>query len=252
MVNKTMRLIIINCLLTLFCALISSSLYAQFNDSTHYYFNFASAGSINKTQDGKSHLLNNGLRFSVKKKSFVSNFGSSWIYGKQNSKLTNNDFSTTLDFNLYSTLPNFYYWGLANYNTSYSLNINNQLLTGLGIAYNILDKENQKLNISNGILYDNSDITLNSDEREIYSSVRNSFRLSFKFTIKQLIILESTSFLQSSLNYKNDYILRSANSVSFKLNQWLSLTSALNFNKITRTERENLLMSYGLKLEKYF
>lgn len=239
-------------LITLICAFTSPDLFAQFNDSTQHYFNYSSTGTINKTQDGNAYLLNNGLKFSIKKKSFVSNFGSSWIYGKQNSSLTNNDFSTTLDFNLYKTFPNFYYWGLANYNTSYSLNINNQLLTGLGIAYNLIDQENQKLNISNGILYDNSDITLDNEVREVYSSVRNSFRLSFKFTIKELIILESTSFLQNSFNYKNDYILRSANSIGFKLNQWLSLNSALNFNKISRTDRENLLVSYGLKLEKYF
>ncbi len=239
-------------LITLFCALMSSNLFAQFNDSTQHYFNYLSAGTINKAQDGNAYLLNNGLKFSIKKKSFVSNFGSSWIYGKQNSNLTNNDFSTTLDFNLYKTFPGFNYWGLANYNTSYSLNINHQLLTGLGVAYNIIDKENQKLNISNGILYDRSDIVLDNEMREVYSTARNSLRLSFKFTLRKLIILESTSFLQNSLNYRNDYIIRSTNSLGFKLNEWLSLNSALNLNKISRTNRENLLLSYGLKLEKYF
>lgn len=241
-----------NSFVTLSFLLFCQTAFSQFNDSTHYYFNFASTGSLNKTQDGKTQLLNNGLKFSINKKDIVANFGSGWIYGKQNSKLTNNDFSTTLDFNLYKTFPHFYYWGLANYNTSYSLNINNQLLTGLGVAYNLIDKKNQKLNISNGILYDKSDIILDTDIREIYSSFRNSFRLSFKFIIKDFIGLESTSFAQNSLNYKEDYNIRSSNSLNFKINKWLSLSSSLNYNKVNKTKRENLLMSYGLKVERYF
>ena len=65
-----------------------------------------------------------------------------WLYGKQNKALSNNDFSTTMNFNLYKTFPHFYYWGFVNYNTSYSLKIKNQLLAGGRIAYNFLDKTN--------------------------------------------------------------------------------------------------------------
>jgi len=234
-----------------FLFLAQTKVFSQFSDSTHYYFNYASTGSANKTQDGNAYLLNNGLKFSVQKKSITANLGSSWIYGKQNSNLTNNDFSTTLDFNLYQT-SRFYYWGLANYNTSYSLKINNQLLTGLGLAYSIIDKPKQKLNISDGILFDRSDLLLEGDVQEIYSTFRNSFRLWLKFTIWNLVTLESTSFIQNSLEYKDDYIIRSGNGISVKLNNWLSLNTSYNYNKISRTKRENMLLSYGLKLEKYF
>jgi hypothetical protein len=239
-------------LITLIFVLITAKLFAQFNDSTHHYFNYSSTGSINKTQDGNAYLLNNGLKLSIKKKSFVSNFSNSWIYGKQNKSLTNNDFSSTLDFNLYKTLPRFYYWGLANYNTSYSLNINHQLLTGLGVAYNIIDKENQKLNISNGILYDRSDIVLDNELREVYSTARNSFRLSFKFTIWSRVILESTSFIQNSFEYKDDYIIRSASGISVPLAKWVAFTTNFTYNRFNRTARENMLLNYGLKVEKYF
>jgi len=239
-------------LITVIFALITSNSFAQFNDSTHHYFNYTSSGSINKTQDGNAYLLNNGLKFSVKKRSFVSNFSNSWIYGKQNKALTNNDFSTTLDFNLYKTLPHFYYWGLANYNTSYSLNINNQLLTGLGVAYNIIDKENQKLNVSNGILYDRSDIVVDNEIREIYSTARNSFRLSFKFTVWSRVILESTSFIQNSLEYKNDYIIRSNSGISIPLTKWIAFNTNFTYNRFNRTARENMLLNYGLKVERYF
>jgi hypothetical protein len=247
-----MDAVIRNNFFTLIFILLSPSLFAQFNDSTHHHVSYASTGSVNKTQDGNAYLLNNGLKFSVKKKSFVSNFSNSWIYGKQNKALTNNDFSSTLDFNLYKTLPHFYYWGLANYNTSYSLNINHQLLTGLGVAYNIIDRENQKLNISNGILYDRSDIVLENEMREVYSTARNSFRLSFKFTAWKRVVLESTSFIQNSFQYKNDYIIRSSSGISIPLANWVAFTTNFTYNRFNRTARENMLLNYGLKVEKFF
>lgn len=235
----------------IFTFLIYNDAFSQFTDSTHYYFNYTSTGSINKTQDGKSYLLNNGLKFSVQKKRITANLGSSWIYGKQDTNLTNNDFSVALDFNLYQT-PRFYYWGLANYNTSYSLKINNQLLSGLGLAYNLIDKPNQKLNISEGILFDRSDLLVDGDVQEIYSTFRNSFRVWFKFILWEIITLESTSFIQNSLEYKNDYMIKSNSGASLKLNNWLSFNTNFNYNMNSRTDRENLLLSYGLKLEKYF
>ncbi len=235
----------------IFTFFVAEAAFGQFTDSVHYYFNYASTGSINKTRDGKSYLLNNGLKFSVQKKRITANLGSSWIYGKQDVNLTNNDFSVALDFNLYQT-QRFYYWGLTNYNSSYSLKINNQLLTGLGLAYNLIDKPNQKLNISDGILFDRSDLLLDGDIQEVYSTLRNSFRLWFKFAIWKIVVLENTSFIQNSLEYKDDYSIKSNSGVSLKLNSWLSFNTNLNYNKISRTDRENLLLSYGLKLEKYF
>lgn len=231
---------------------LGSNAFCQYNDSTHYHFNYGSTGSINKTQNNNAYLLNNSLKFGVQKKRITANLSGSWIYGKQNSKLSNNDFSTALDFNWHSSLPRLYYWGLANYNTSVSLKINNQLLTGLGVAYNLIDRPNQKLNISDGILFDKSDLLLTGDIREIYSTFRNSFRLWFKFTMWELVTLESTSFIQHSLNHPDDYILRSANGLSIKLNNWLSFNTSYNYNRIDRTKRENMLLSYGLKIDKYF
>lgn len=244
-------------MLRFFCSLLLISFtkigYSQFNDSTKYYANFASAGSINKTQDGSSYLLNNGFQFQIRKETIESNFYSNWIYGKQNQKLSNNDFSTALDFNIYNKkAPNLYYWGLTNYNTSYSLKINNQLLTGAGLAYNIINKSNQKLNISDGILFDRSDIILADTTREIYNTWRNSFRLSFKFSVNKIITLQSTSFIQSSFDKKDDYIIKSNNGINMKLTNWLSFETKYTYNKISRTKRENQLFSYGLKLEKYF
>ena len=226
--------------------------FAQFTDSTNYVVNYSSTGSLNNTNDGKSYLLNNGLKFGVRKKSVSLNFNNKWIYGKQNRQLTNNDFSSSLDFNLYKTLPHFFYWGLVNYNTSKSLKVNNQLLAGAGIAYSIYDREDAYLNISDGILFDSSDLTLDNEIKDIYHTYRNSLRLSFRFVISKIIIVNSSSYFQSSLSNGSDYIMKSDSSLAFKVNKWLSLTTAFNFNRVAITDRQNSLLSYGLSFERYF
>jgi len=141
---------------------------------------------------------------------------------------------------------------LANYNTSYSLKVNNELLAGAGIAYSIIDRKNAYLNVSDGVLYDTSDLTLPDNNRDVYQTYRNSFRLSFKFGIDDKLELNSKSFLQNSFQNSSDYIIKSTTNFSFKLNKWLDLTTALTYNRQNRTQGENLLFTYGLTLEKYF
>lgn len=236
----------------LFLIFLQNLAFGQFNDSTQYHALFNSTGSINRAKDGSSYLLNNQVRFEIKKKKVLLNFGNNWAYGKSNSTLTNNDFTSSLDFNLYGKRRDFYYWGLATYNTSYSLRINNQLLSGAGIAYSIVDRPNAYLNISDGILYDLSDLHLNDSTRVNYHTYRNSLRLQFRFIIKELLSLDGGTFWQPSLTRKRDYNIRSSFSLGFKLNSWLSLNTSLAYNKIEVTNSENLLMTYGLKLEKWF
>jgi hypothetical protein len=228
------------------------SAYSQFNDTTFFHTAFQSSGSINKTNDGTAYLLNNAFRFNVKKKDVSLNFNNNWIYGKQNGNVSNNDFSTSLDFNLYKTFPHFFYWGLANYNTSYSLKINNQLLAGAGVAYSFFDSPNTYLNISDGILFDSSDLMLANNVRDKYETYRNSLRLSFRFNIKDRIVIDGSNFLQNSMQRQSDFIIRSVTNLSFKVQKWLSLTTSLNYNRVNRTNSENLLFTYGLTAEKWF
>ena len=225
---------------------------AQFTDSTQYSVSYTSTGSINKTNDGNTYLLNNVAKIGVRKKTFNMNFSNSWVYGKQNRDLTNNDFTSALDFNLYSSVPHFFYWGLANYNTSKSLKINNQLLAGAGVAYSFFDTKNAYVNISDGVLFDSSDLLLEDDVPDVYQTYRNSFRIVFKFTIREFIVLDNSTFFQPSLKKWEDYNFRSNSALSFKMNKWLSLTTALNYNRVSRTDRENLLLSYGLSFQKFF
>src|ERR1700761_1994602 len=238
----------------LFCIgmLLCNYARAQFNDTVNYHIGLVPSGSINRTNDGTTYLLNNLLKFNIKKKDVSLNFTNNWIYGKQNTTLTNNDFSSLLDFNLFKTFPHFFYWGLMNYNTSYSLKINNELLAGAGIAYSFVDTKTSWFNISDGLLYDQSDLILPSNLRDVYHTYRNSLRVSYRFNFKDIFILDGSNFLQSSLDRRTDYIIRSTTNLNLKLKKWMSLTTSLNYARQNRTQSDNLLFTYGLTIEKYF
>lgn len=224
---------------------------AQFSDTVFYYAGISSTGTFNKTITNSSYLFNNGLRLGAKKKSLVMNSTNKWLYGVQNNKQTNNDFSSAWDFNLYKTFPHFYYWGMLNYTASYSLKINHQFQGGFGLAYNIIDRPNLVVNLSDGIIYDYSDLNTN-EGREIYGTPRNSFRLHIKWNIKEVLVFRGNGFLQNSLEDQEDYIIKSDASLSVKIKKWLSLTSAFNYNRMTRTNSENIFVTYGIVIEKYF
>ncbi|MES2893235.1 MAG: DUF481 domain-containing protein [Bacteroidota bacterium] len=228
------------------------NVYPQFNDSTHYLLRYATTGILNRTNETSAYTITNGLRFSVNKKAISLNSTSNWIYGEQQKRLTNNDFSTALDLNVFSKLDRMYYWGLGTYETSYSLKVNNRAQAGLGIAYSIVDRPDLFINVSDGILYEFADLKLSDTTRDIYRTFRNSFRFRVRYAFKERVSFESTSFLQNALQKNDDYIFNSTNTLSIKIAKWISLTSMLKFNKVNRTNRENLLLTFGLTAEKYF
>lgn len=232
----------------LFSFFLATQTKGQFNDTTNYRLVVSSAGSINSTESGTAYLLNNGLNLGLKKKSFVFNANNAWLYGKQNGSVTNNDFSSSLNFNLYKTFPHFYYWGLVNYNTSISLKLNHQLLAGVGIAYSIVDQDEAYLNISNGILYDKSNLIAS----QTYHTYRNSLRLQYHFVVGKIFTFDGSNFLQNSFTREGDYIIRTTNTFGVKLRQWISLTTSLSYNKLNVTRSENLILTYGLTFDKYF
>jgi hypothetical protein len=225
---------------------------AQYSDSTTYYMNYSFTGSINRTNDGNSHLLNNGIRLGMKKKKISMNFNNSYVYGNQNNQRSNNDFLSTFDINFYPNVKHFYYWGLATYNSSYSLKINNQWMAGAGVAYSILDRENAYVNLSDGLLVDHTDLDLSNGITDRYETLRNSFRVNYKFVFAKSLVFNGSNFIQNSLSVKSDYIIKTTNSMSYKLNKWLNLTAQLDYNYINRNKRDNLLLTYGLSFERYF
>jgi hypothetical protein len=233
--------------------LLSQSCFCQFNDTTNYYTNLISTGIFNKTSDGRSYILNNSLRFSVYKKNISFNSTSGFIYGEQQGKLSNRDLFSTLDFNALKKSNRVYVWGLASYEKSYSLKINNRLQAGAGPGYTLIDRKNAVVVISDGILYEKGDLETGAEgENQVYEILRNSFRIKFRLLMKDKIVFENTDFIQHALSDRHDYIIRSQTNFSFKLLRWMSLTIGLTYNKLSRTERENLLFNFGFSLERYF
>ncbi|RFM30718.1 DUF481 domain-containing protein [Chitinophaga silvisoli] len=237
---------------TIFILFFCGTAFAQFSDSIHYYGKFASTGSINQTNEGNSYLLSNMFKVGVSKKKIVLNGSGSWVYGQSNGELTNNDFSSSLDFSLFRAVRQIYYWGLANYDKSFSLKINDRFQAGAGIAYNFLDRKTTYLSVSDGFIWEKGDLFIEDTIHDVYDAVRNSFRVSYKFVFKELITIDGTHFFQPNITDISDYNLKSVNSIAFNLRKWLAITASMTYNKVTRTGRENLLFTYGLTLEKYF
>jgi hypothetical protein len=225
---------------------------AQFNDSIHYHVRFSSAGVINQTNDGNSYVLTNSFNLNAKKKNVVFNASLNWIYGESQQTLTNNDFGAHGDVDLYKGRHKLYSWALITYDKSYSLQINNRLQVGAGVAYNFIDSPDLRINLSDGFLYEKGDVDDPEIGHDLYSIPRNSLRLVYHWSIKDRFIIDGAHFYQPSLLSIGDYIIQSSSSLSLKLKKWLSITAALTYNMVSRTERETLLFTYGFIVEKYF
>jgi hypothetical protein len=221
---------------------------AQNPDTSVYHLTHSTTGFVNRTTDGNSYLVNNNLRFNISKKRISTNSTNSWVYGSQESGLTNNDFSSTLDFNLFKSVSKFYYWGLATYDKSYSLKINNRVQTGLGIGYTVIDNKKIYLVFSDGPLYETSKLYDTSQ----YETVRNSFRIRYRMVIRKNITIDGVNFHQQSFLSGKDYIIKSTNTLSVKLNTWLSLIVAVQYNKLNITQKETLLCNFGFTFDRYF
>lgn len=167
--------------IVLFMIFISRQSFSQFNDSVQYYIYYSFAGVINKTNDGKSYVLNNVFRFSISKKIITLNTTNSWKYGEQQAKRKpNNDFSSILDVDLYKNTRRLYYWGLANFDKSYSLKLNNRIQAGAGLGYTFLQSSKANLVFSDGIIYERSDLQNTDNTSNTYATFRNSARLKFR------------------------------------------------------------------------
>jgi hypothetical protein len=229
------------------------SAHAQFSDSLTHRVRLSTSGTFNKTSDGLTYLLNNSGGFSVKKKQFVMNSNASWLYGGTLEKMTNNDVNASVDFNVYSKkVPDLYYWGLVNFTSSFSLKINEQIQSGAGLAYRIFNKEDLMFSVSDGLIFETSNI-IQPDSVELrYETVRNSLRLQLNWKHKELVTVTGSGFWQPSLTYRNDHIVTSNLNVGFKVWRWVTLNTALNYNLISRTRKENFILTYGIAFERFF
>lgn len=226
--------------------------YCQFNDSVHHHFAFTSTGVYNRTKDQKSFVLNNAVTYGINQKRIAFNTGASWIYGIQNKQLSNNDFSAAATVDYLKDVQRFYYWGLVNYDESYSLKINYRFQSGAGVGYTFVKRPNFDFEVSDGFLFETSDLTDPVIGKDVYQTVRNSLRVKYRWSYNKKFSLEGTDFYQPSIASFDDYIIRLNNKLSVKLNKWLAVDAVMTYNKISRTNRENLLVTFGLTVENYY
>jgi len=226
---------------------------AQFSDTVNYYINFSGTGNLNRTNTGTTYLLNNVLRFQVDKKKVSLNSMVSHLYGQNPQSKTNDDLLAILNLDVLKGVQKFYYWGLADYEKSFSLKVDNRFQAGAGVGYTFVNNANANLELSDGFLFETVDLSI-SDQRgqTSYQVVRNSARLKYRFIIKGIFRFEGTNFYQPSLSDGRDYILKLNNNFSVNLYKWLHLTTSFNYNRQNITATENLFLSYGLMVEKYF
>lgn len=226
--------------------LLSFNAYSQ--DTTKYSANLTSTGSINKTFNSNTSLFENNLNLGVKSRDFMLNSTSDWAYGRQSGQLTNNDFSSTIVTDIYTKNHHVFYWALATFNTSYSLKIVNQFIGGAGIAYNFVYTKHVRVNLSEGVVYDEANLR---NPILDYQILRNSLRFSYHFHYDNLS-LDGSNYLQNAFSDYHNYIIKSNTAFSIKLQKYISFVTALNYNDFTVNHHENLLLTYGLTLSKEF
>jgi hypothetical protein len=228
--------------------------FAQFNDTVSHYLNFIGTGNLNRTTPGgTSYLLNNVVKFQIDKKIISLNSFASHIFGSNPTSKTNDDFLAIVNLDVLKGVQKLYYWGLTSFEKSFSLKVDSRFQAGAGVAYSFFRSDKATLELSDGFLYETSDLGITDKlGRTSYQTVRNSLRLKYRFIIKDIFRLDGLHFYQPSLADGSDYILKLNTSLSVRLYKWLNFTTVFNYNRQNITATENLLITYGLSLEKYF
>lgn len=236
------------------CAQQQDTVFAKAKDTTLYRLGFTGTGNFNKTAaNGSTYIFNNAVRFNIEKRILTVNTHSSWIYGQNTTGKTNNDFLTVLDADLFKNTNQLYYWALGAYEKSFSLKIFDRYQVGAGLGFTVVDSKKINVVISDGLLYEKSALReVDKYGRNRYETVRNSFRLKNRLVISDLITVDGVHYLQNSLSDKEDYIIRTTNTVAFRFKKWLSFTIGLTYNKMNFIEAENLLFTYGIVMENTF
>lgn len=225
---------------------------AQFNDSIFHLVNLHSTGTYAKTNDARSYVLNNLVKFGYVKSRLTLQLTSGWIYGEQSGSTINNDYSTVFEFDFLKQQRKLYYWGMGNFDKSYSLKIDYRFQAGAGLGYNFVRNEKMSLILSDGLLYERGDLTDSELGQVTYGTWRNSLRLKYRWVTESIITLDGSAFVQHSLSDIDDVIIKSSSTLSVRVKKWISITASLTYNRITSSRRENLIATYGIVLERYF
>lgn len=240
------------CILLVIVKVTCTACYVQAQDSTSYYSYAGSSGTFTKTNDLKSFVINNVVKFTASRDRLSFQTSHNWVYGKQSDSKINDDISSVVELNLLKNERKLYYWSLGTFDKSYSLKIEHRFQVGAGVGYNFFQTPLLLLVLSDGFIYEDGNLTDADLGERNYNLWRNSLRLKYRWVISDILILDGSAFLQPSISTRHDTILKSSTTLSVKIKKWLSISSALNYNRITLTGRENLLVTYGVIFERFF
>lgn len=234
------------------CVFAAMMCSGQFTDSSRYYVGYAGTGIINKTEKSRSYVFKNGIQGNANGKHLSLSSMFSWIYGEINDALSNNDFESVIDLNFKPDSSKVLYWVLGTFDKSYSLKIDRRFQFGGGLSYDVVRNSRFRINISDGLLYEAADLMLPTGIEDEHQTWRNSLRLKYALKIKDLFSITGTHFLQNSLAGWSDYNIKSASALTLKVYRSVGFTTVLNYNKINRLKTENMLVTIGLTMQKYF
>ena len=224
------------------------------SDTTQYKLGLVNTGILNHTRVINTYTLSNTVRLGIRGKKTELDAMANYTYGVTDNELVNNDLTASISGNRYVfTNRRFYAWGLGAYESSYSLGVASRTQLGAGIAWSPIDSPRAYLNFSEGVLVETSNIRQGDSTTSTQQTLRNSFRLRFRFsTLNDGIVFEGTNSIQNSFKDFGDYLLRLNNSLTVKVYKGVGLTAAAAYNKVTATNRENLLLTLGFRVEYIF
>lgn len=222
----------------------------------------SASGSLNKTATDLINVYNTHIRYSYTLDKTEFNAQTKWIYGSKLAGISNNDVTITLDGNrFHDQKKHLNSWILGSFTSSYSLNIYSQLQAGVGLAYKFellkqdrIKKDEKEtpyqnlitLRVSNGIIYEHSNILNKESVQEMYYILRNSLRLQLVANMWHNVSLRGTYFWQPALNDIKDVNMIADVSLGIKLSNNIKFDTKFAYNYITRTAKENLIFTYGI------
>ncbi len=225
--------------LLLFFPLFVSAQQEEPKDTTEFSYKIGISGYYNRTSTSDALISNyNGNLTRVSNKTDCS-LSTTYLWGVSNNILSNDDFFGNLFLDFRKKKKTFI-WTMSQFDRSFSLNIRYRVQTGGGLGFYLLRDENNTISITNGFLYDASNIN---------DVVRNSCRLKISKKHKHYKF-ETVGFYQPALSDEEDYIIKINTSLDIKIKHHTYLQFVFQNNQSTKTNKSNLLYTIGINYQK--
>src|SRR5690606_13346801 len=102
------------------------------------------------------------------------------------------------------------------------------------------------LRISDGIIYEQSNVINSEANQELYNVFRNSLRMQLVARAWNKVELRGTFFWQPNLQNITDRNILTDVSLGLKISNNIKFDTRFGYNFISRTAKENLTFTYGI------